>query len=165
MILTSVWDGTSKTRLDPNIFRAPDAADYSRIVKELQETQGATLAIDARFAAEAAAPVRVGKVVRVRTTDGKVRHADSMDTSVAAGISLLNVSAGGVAVFVQAGSLELEDWTEASGAMHLSPGIPYYLGPSGSITSVPVTSGFHIKIGLAISETVLAVKIHDSIRL
>lgn len=165
MSLTSVWDGSSESRPNPSIFRAPDAADYARIVRELRECQEAVLAIDARFAAEAAEPIKPGKAVRVRTTDGKLKLASNLDTGEVAGIALNDVIAGGIALFVQVGNLESLNWTPATGSPSLQIGQPYYLGTSGQLLTTPVSVGFHVKVGLAISETVLAVKITESIRL
>lgn len=165
MSLVSVWDGSSSTRPNPNVVRAPDGEDWQRIIKELRDTQQAVLTDAVTFGGDAADVIKPGQPVRIRTTDSKIKLASSSDSDVVAGIAINNAAVTETALFVQVGNLELSDWTQATGASVLAPGRRYYLGPSGMLTLTPPTTGFFIRVGLAVNETTLAIKIHDSIRL
>lgn len=162
MSLTTIWDGTSRTRPNPSIARAPDGADYDRITRELQQTQAAILQVDSRFAAETVEVIKPGHAVRIREIDGKLRKADHAVSGLVAGVAL---NGGPTVFFIQEGNVELADWSQVTGAMHLSPGVPYYLGSSGTLITTPVSTGFHVKIGLAVNQTILSVKISESVRL
>lgn len=165
MSLISVWDGSSSTRPDPSVFRAPDAADYARIVEELRKTQQSVVNMDEVYIAEAGENVNIGQLARIRNTDNKLIKADSSTSGLVCGLVLVPAAVGEDAIFVQDGKVSLESWIDVTGTTHLSPGLPYYLGPSGTISTMPATVGWHVRVGLAVGFTTLALKISESVRL
>ena len=75
-----------------------------------------------------------------------------------------DTSTGFSADIVVAGSIYRADWTEVAGTISLSPTFPYYLSSTpGRITSVPPSSGFLIRLGIAANSNIFLANVQEPI--
>lgn len=162
---TGIWDGRSETRPDSSVFRAPDAADWRQITKEVQQAQAASLDSGV-FDAIAGRSIAIGHLVKVRQTDGKLVFADFFVSGVVSGMALNAGSPGQVITFIRSGRVDRADWRPITGTEKLEPGKDYYLSAGGVMsTTVPTSLGYLVKVGQAITAESFGLLIHDSIRL
>lgn len=56
-----------------------------------------------------------------------------------------------------AGTIEASDWTGAIGEQTLTPGAAYFLRLDGNIGIIPYSDGFIVRVGRAVSPTILLV--------
>lgn len=54
-----------------------------------------------------------------------------------------------------AGAVEAKDWTSVVGTTHLEASMPYFLQPDGTYSTIPDSEGFIVRVGRAVSPTVL----------
>lgn len=101
----------------------------------------------------------VGAIVGVNATGVILADSTSILTSTAVGIVILNGQ--GAKYVATAGSLTLPNWQLITGTSFLSPGVKYYLGTSGMITSIPLKN--QVYIGIALSAGTLAYNINPNL--
>lgn len=81
---------------------------------------------------------------RAVTVDG--RHAESASANILAGITTSAVAVGGSVVVVSAGRISESSWSWA-------PDAPIFLGPAGTLTQTPPSSGLIRRVAWAITPT------------
>lgn len=123
--------------------------------------------------AEAGVALTAGQVVYASTA-GKweLAKADSITATRAYGLVTTDVNAGFLGTVLNAGQLELttsewDDVIEGAGTGGLTPGAIYFLSNSaaGEITTTPVTTGFRVPVGRAITDARMAVQLEECIKL
>lgn len=86
-----------------------------------------------------------------------------------AGIGLLSadIATAATGTVQTTGVLSLSDWTAATGSVTLTPGAAYYGDPTtaGMLTTTAPTTGSSQWVGVAVSETTLAINVGDLILL
>ncbi len=154
-----IWDGSSKTRQNPNVRRAPDGWDYAETIAQIQQLQREISPIYA----VAFSNLSENRIVRLRI-GGQIEYADFNSGSVLGMVTMQSTPGQPVPVSTF-GVVSSSDWTSTAGTANLSPGMDYYLGTSGMITSIPPISGFLVKVGLALTLSDFLVRIGLSVRL
>jgi len=110
-----------------------------------------------------------GQVIYV-SGDGHVdlAKADAAATMDAVGLSVNTVTINSTDYILTEGSVERSDWTDVLGAATLTPGQIYYLSKTtaGNITaSSPTVTGYVVRVGRAITTTILDIEIAQEVRL
>lgn len=164
MAINTIWDGSSETRPDPNVLREPDAYDYRRIVRELQETQETVIEAIELAHAIAAVDIASGNLITVETS-GEVVLADFRISGVVSGMALQDVKIGDGVPFIRTGRIHREDWTLIIGNPKLEAGFEYFLDYDGFMTTMPPTTGYVVKVGQAITPELFSLLIFNSVRL
>ncbi len=99
----------------------------------------------------------------------ELAQANGAGTVGAVGLAAENADAGASLQYLTEGKITRTDWTSVAGTATLSAGARYYLSATtaGRITvTAPTTVGQYVlKVGRAISTTVLDIEIDDSIKL
>jgi hypothetical protein len=164
MSINTIWDGSSETRPDPSVLREPDAYDYRRIVRELQETQETVIeAIELAYAI-AAVDIASGNLITVNGS-GEVVLADFRISGVVSGMAIQDVKIGDGVPFIRTGRVHREDWTSIIGNPKLEAGSEYFLDYDGFMTTMPPTTGYVVKVGQAITPELFSLLIFNSVRL
>lgn len=110
-----------------------------------------------------------GQVIYV-SGDGHVdlAKADAASTMDAVGLSVNAVTVNSTDYILTEGSVERSDWTDVLGSATLTPGQIYYLSntTAGNITASPPTvTGYVVRVGRAITTTILDIEIAQEVRL
>lgn len=157
-----IWDGSTPNTQRTSIFDDvwPNHQDWDQIREEVIAVQevvnGLAASSEHLYLGQAHSNIAEGRCVRVRT-DGSLEHADPSQGAVD-GIAAQTVSPGQMFVFITGGRLTLN-------AFALVPGTYYYLAASGNLVIIPPTSGFVVRVGRAITNDTLDIRVQDSIRL
>jgi len=153
-----IWDGSSKTRLDPSVYRAPDGADWNRLLKEIQYIQLEIKEGDI-YTNISNDFIYIGQPV-VLDHNNQLTRARKSNPEVL-GISLVEVKPGKNTVYMVNGRLQLEDWIQVTGTSTLISGAYYYLSMTnfGMITSLPPDIGIIVEIGRAQSNKLLSINL------
>ena len=110
-----------------------------------------------------------GQVVYISAAStGKKAKADAAGTKEAFGlVKDASITSGQTGAIVTAGQLAVADWTSALGSATLTAGTIYYLSgtTAGLITATAPVAGYVVEVGIAISTTVMQLKINRPIQL
>jgi hypothetical protein len=155
-----IWDGTSRTRPNPNVRRAPDGWDYASAIAQIQELQREITPIYA----VAHTNLDVARLVSLRT-DGHIEASDFNISNHVFGMNRSFVQAGQVTPVAIFGLVSMTDWTSTVGTFNLSPGWEYFLETSGRMTLTPPNTGYLVKVGRALSHTDFLLKIEVAIKM
>jgi hypothetical protein len=145
------------------VYRAPDAADWQAVTREIQRTQQADF--DNVFEGVAGRSIAIGNLLIVRPTDGRFVHADARVGGTVTGMALTAGSPGQGITFVRTGAVERPDWRTVIDEIKLTPGGVYFLSLNGGMRLEPPTEGFVVRVGQAITTDLFALQVFDSIRL
>jgi len=110
---------------------------------------------ETQYSAVAAVSMPAGTPVYVSRSNGQLYPADnSMSvTSMVAGLLIADVQAGYVGIYDRL-TIALADWTEITGSAILLQGQIYFLGRSGTLTTlVPTAPGTNTRVGEALDTT------------
>ena len=152
-----IWDGTSKTRTNPNVIRAPDGWDYARAIAEIQKLQREVYAT-------AFQNIPSYRFVRLRF-DGQVELSDFNISGNVIGMSLSKTLIGQLTPISFFGVIVLSNWTQTAGTATLTPDADYYLSSEGKMTIVSPTTGFFVKVGKALCSSDFLIRLEPSIKL
>lgn len=117
--------------------------------------------------AETDADVVAGQPVYIKAS-GHLGLAEStaLPQARCAGLVTADTLTGVAAPFSPDGTVNLADWTAVVGAASLTPGAEYFLAATaGQITDTAPSSGYLVRVGRAISATVLDIEIHPIVAL
>lgn len=147
------WDGTSRTRPDPSVYRAPDGADWSSIVDAVQRNGVREFELTANDS------VFIGNIV-----DSEIKLADSSNNNVL-GIAITDGTPGTLIKIKILGVVTRSDWTPVTGVPVLLPGMDYFLTVDGKISVISPTTGWSHQIGYALTATEFVFMKRTSVRL
>jgi len=147
-----MWDGTSKTRPNPNVLRAPDGTDWARIVQEIQNLQRS-------FELSANDFTLIGNII-----DSEIKLADSLNNNIL-GIAITDGTPGTLIHIKVQGVVNRSDWTPIAGTTTLVTGIDYFLIPGGKISITPPSIGWTHKVGYAVTPSEFIFLKQTSVRL
>lgn len=116
--------------------------------------------------AVAAATMIAGMPVAIDRTTGQLITADAgyKPAAFVAGLLAADVAQGFVGS-AASGRLTLADWSEIAGAAQLVPGVPYFLGLGGGLTSTAPASDCVVLVGRALNATTLLIDPQPPIQL
>lgn len=109
--------------------------------------------------ATAQADIFTGAAVALNRANGHALLGDPAykPNAFVVGLAVAAV-ASGFPVQIQTGLFSLPDWTAVAGTATLTPGLPYFLGAGGTITSAPPSAPDCVTlIGLATGPTTLSI--------
>lgn len=155
-----VWDGRSETR-DVDKYAAPDGADWNRAISEIAKTQQFTNVLERNlFYSEADESILAGQPLII---ESNLKLAGTSDYPEVVGISLVNCAIGIECVYIEQGKLELDDWSNVTGEVDLTPNAVYFLSmqEKGKLTKIaPESSGNTVvQIGRAQNPKTLSIDI------
>ena len=168
-----VWDGTAVDRASRNIEAFPLNPSYDQIVAEViavqQYASGLVGGLTDPYEAEAGDDLLEGMPVYLDGT-GRLQKArnDLVAGYQVAGLVLADVLDGFSGSYIADGPIEMLDWTSVAGVPNLTRGTIYFLSNTpGMITSIaPTSEGFYVvRLGRALSETILDIEMGQPIRL
>lgn len=160
------WDGSSKTRPNPQVYAAPDGADWWAVTQQVREAQQAASQVVSVVAGQnllAGQPLCLSGDVAFPAQAIDLLLADAWGFAASDGVTDSDVAC------TTNGQITLENWMPISGSTTLIPGATYYLHPlvAGTMTTTPpdVPGQFVVALGKAISPLTFGVKIEAPIGL
>ena len=81
------------------------------------------------------------------------------------GVVITSAGDGEMSAYIPEGSISRGDWSLITGFNDLIPGLNYFLAEQGRLTHITPTTGLLQKIGMAVSRSMLDVKIQTAIQL
>jgi hypothetical protein len=144
------WDGTSLTRPDSSVYRAPDGADWAQIVHEIQQSGFELVANDSIF---------IGNII-----DSEIKLANSSNNNIL-GIAISDGIPGTLIRIKVLGVVNRSDWTPIAGSVTLVMGADYFLVSGGKISISPPNTGWSHKIGSAVTPSEFLFQKQTSVRL
>lgn len=144
------WDGTSQTRPNPSVYRAPDGADWAQLLHELSRDGFELTANDSFF---------IGNIV-----DSEIKRAHSDNNNIL-GIAVTDGTPGTLIRIRILGVVSRSDWTPIAGSVTLVMGVDYFLIPGGKIATSPPSTGWSHKIGSAVTPYEFLFRKQTSVRL
>jgi hypothetical protein len=142
-----VWDGTSLTRPNPSVYRAPDGADWGRLISELKKES---------FTIKSDDTIIVGNILRIIDSEIKLANHNYNDI---VGIAITSTE-GKVS-----GIVNRDNWYPIAGTATLTMGIDYFLINDGMFSMLPPATGWIHKVGFALSPNEFAFIKQTSVRL
>lgn len=111
----------------------------------------------------AAHAVIAGQPIYVTPVGTMEQAGTSIGPSI--GVVITNADAGAMSAYIPEGSVSRGDWSPITGFNDLIPGLNYFLADQGKLTHVTPTTGLLQKVGMAVSRSMLDVKIQAAIQL
>lgn len=146
------WDGTSQTRPNPSVLRAPDGYDWRAL-------QGALETLETAQVGKAATTIKTGQILK-----SGLAPADP-DENAVIGIAFCDAIPNQLFQYLTEGIVQRDDWTPISGSTNLMLGVDYFLAPGGAISLLPPLTGWAIKVGQAVTPKEFAFAKQVSVRL
>ena len=154
-LFTSIpWDQVAD--IDGNVFDGADAVmAYLAGQFAMRRPVGDTFGV----AAVAGAALIEGQPVAISRANGTLLPARADTYSLAFVAGLVSATAAGFPGQPERGAFTLNDWTALTGVPSLTPGLPYFLGPTGGLTTVAINDGAVCvaRVGIAASTTTMIV--------
>lgn len=164
-----VWAGESASRSDPSVYRRPDGGDEQQIVAEVASIEADIL--NKRFKSlinDESTTIIPGTSVYMESS-GKVKKTVITAIGTAYCLGLVSGSNGAGIIAAAAGNIQCNgevtlttaQWDAIAGTSGgLTPGVVYYAGAAGVLTStLPATTGnFDTTVGIALSSTTLLLR-------
>ena len=147
------WDGTSLTRPNPSVLRAPDNHDWARLVQEIQNLQNPEFELSAKDT------ILIGNII-----DSEIKLASSDNNNIM-GIAVTDGTPGTLIHIKTLGVVVRSDWTPITGTITLSVGVDYFLVPDGKISIIPPNTGWTHKVGYALTPSEFIFLKQTSVRL
>ncbi|OGS40334.1 MAG: hypothetical protein A3K77_04580 [Euryarchaeota archaeon RBG_13_31_8] len=164
------WSGTSKSRPNSNVYRAPDADDWQELLKQFNDLAN-LIGQDVQeiYENEVNENINQGQPVTFNSFE-KLILANKNNPNVV-GVSLNSCNVGGVCLYITQGKLTLSNWENViiPSNNELLPGSIYYLNMnfSGKLTLIPPNeiNEIIVPIGIAHTNNLMEIKISSPIYL